>query len=140
VRSRSSSSPKRKIVAFGSTPKVKLELLQVRAYYLGSGHHKRSPADYGFERTSPRPTKSLCDASRVILRNEAQQLLGAGIAKEMISEIGDDGFPKYIWSVSSNEEIFESKTHPNGTGQYHGYPLGPEDDWREVVLKAWMER
>ena len=29
--------------------------------YVGSGHHKRNPADYGLTRTSLRPTQSFCD-------------------------------------------------------------------------------
>jgi hypothetical protein len=52
----------------------------------------------------------------------------------------DDGFPKYVWSVSASEEVFESKTHPNTPGIFHGYPLGEDDDMRSIVLRAWKDR
>jgi hypothetical protein len=61
----------------------------------------------------------------VILLAEAQDLLNAGILKAMISRPLEDGFPKYVWSVSAKDEVFEAKTHPNTPGQYHGYPLNP---------------
>ncbi|HLA33334.1 MAG TPA: hypothetical protein VJ001_00550 [Rhodocyclaceae bacterium] len=49
--------------------------------YVGSGHHKRHPADYGFGRANPRPTKSLCDARRPIALAEAQKLIASGVEK-----------------------------------------------------------
>jgi hypothetical protein len=140
MRNRSGSSPKRRIVVAGSVPKERLKELLQRARYVGSGHHKRSPADYGFERTNPRPTKSLCDANRVIALEEAKELLRIGILSEMMSLPPDGGFPKFVWSVSQSGEVFEAKTHPNTPGMYHGYPLESEDDMRERVLKIWKDR
>ncbi len=99
-----------------------------------------SPADYGFERTNPRPTKSLCDANRTIRLAEATALLAAGINKGMISRPLDNGLPKFVWSVSDAGEAFEAKTHANTPGEYHGYPLEPEDDTRQRVLDAWKQR
>lgn len=117
-----------------------MDALLMNVRYVGSGHHKRSPGDYGFERTNPRPTKSLCDLRRAITLEEAKSLLQAGIRKKMISVPLDNGFPKYIWSVSDSGDVFEAKTHQNTLGMYHGYPLEGEDDMREYVLKMWAER
>ncbi|WP_207390817.1 hypothetical protein [Phytopseudomonas dryadis] len=108
--------------------------------YVGSGHHKRNPADYGLPRTSPRPTKSLCDQERVILLDEARTLVADGIRWGLFSEIRSDGFPKYIWSVSDKGEVFEAKTDANGTGEYHGYPLEDEDAMHVYVKSVWKER
>lgn len=137
---RSSSSPKRRIVDLGSVPPEQLQAFAGQARYVGSGHHKRSPADYGFERTNPRPTKSLCDALRVITLREAQELLWNGILMEMISLPPHGELPKFVWSVSQKGEVFEAKTHPNTPGMYHGYPLENEDDMRDYVLTIWKER
>ena len=58
----------------------------------------------------------------------------------MVSPLGNDGFPKYIWSVADDGEVYEAKTHPNTPGQYHGYPLEGEDDMRSYVSRLWAER
>ena len=137
---RTGDNPTRRIVEVGVLTPEHQEALLGRVRYVGSGHHKRNPLDYGFERTNPRPTKSLCDASRPIKLAEADELLKAGIKKGMVSRLGDDGLPKYIWSVSDYGEAFEAKTHPNTPGQYHGYPLEAEDDMRRRVLEAWSKR
>ena len=116
------------------------QLLERSARYVGSGHHKRYPADYGLQRTNPRPTKSLCDLERVIPLNEAKSLLTEGIRRGLFSEIRQDGFPKFIWSVSRDGEVFEAKTDTHGSGEYHGYPLEDEDAMHPYVKSVWKER
>lgn len=79
--SRPGNNPKRRIApADYATDQVK-QRLEESARYVGSGHHKRNPADYGLPRTSPRPTKSLCDLERVILLDEAKLLVTSGIRR-----------------------------------------------------------
>ena len=140
LRKCSGSNPKRCIISSGSMAAGDRTLLASRVQYVGSGRHKRSPADYGLERTSPRPAKSLCDVIKPVSIVEARQLLEAGILRGMVSAIGIDGFPKYVWSVSLDGAVFEAKTHPNTPGKYHGYPLEREDDMRDSVNKIWIER
>lgn len=137
---RTGDNPTRRIIDAGSLTQDQIDALTARARYVGSGHHKRNPLDYGFERTSPRPTKTLCDAKRMIKLAEAQALLAAGIKKGMISRPMEDGLPKYVWCVSEAGEAFEAKTHPNTPGQYHGYPLEAEDNMRDRVREAWGQR
>jgi hypothetical protein len=108
--------------------------------YVASGHHKRNPADYGLERTNPRPTKSLCDKVRIIPVKEANLLVKNGIARGMVSTFKCGGFPKYIWSVGEDGEVYEAKTDENAAGTYHGYRLEEEDDMRDVVKITWNER
>ena len=64
----------------------------------------------------------------------------SGIRRGLFSTIREDGFPKFIWSVSDRGEVFEAKTDSNGTGGYHGYPLEDEDRMRAYVKSVWEER
>jgi hypothetical protein len=63
---RAGNNPKRRIAAPEDFTKDERSKLAKDVVYAASGHHKRNPADYGLERTNPRPTKSLCDRIRVI--------------------------------------------------------------------------
>lgn len=74
-----------------ATDEIKQHLEQA-VKYIGSGHHKRHPADYGFQRTHPRPTKSLCDLERTVLLDEAKSHIKNGIRYGLFSEIREDGF------------------------------------------------
>lgn len=108
--------------------------------YEGSGHHKRSPADYGLERTNPRPHKSLCDGVKVITLKEAKILIEQGVTKGIFSEFFIGKHPKYIWSVGPGGEVYEAKTDETTPGIYHGYPLEEEDDMRRIVEQTWKSR
>lgn len=140
MHGRSGNNPKRRIIPLTQLDADAREQLAARVRYVGSGHHKRSPADYGMDRTSPRPTKSLCDAAKLVTLDEARRLLREGILRAMVSPLGNDSFPKYVWSVADDGEVYEAKTHPNTPGQYHGYPLEAEDDMRSYVTRFWVER
>jgi hypothetical protein len=108
--------------------------------YVASGHHKRNPADYGLERTNPRPTKSLCDKIRVIPLKEAKLMTLKGISLGMISDHFYGEYPKYIWSVGEDDEVYEAKTGAVTPGTYHGYRLEEEDDVRDYILQTWRQR
>lgn len=139
-RNRSGNNPKRRVIAHELVTQEYVDRLIREVRYIGSGHHKRNPADYGFDRANPRPTKSLCDANRVITLAEAQNLIKRGISKGMFSSPQEGGLPKYIWSISEAGEVFEAKTHPNTLGMYHGYPLEDEDDMRDYISQMWSAR
>jgi len=138
---RTSFDPTRRIADLMVWSPEQRDALLAQAKYVGSGHHKRYPADYGLERTNPRRTATVCDAQRVFKLTEAIELLATGIRKGMVSTVlAADGMPKYIWSVSAQGEAFEAKTSKNTPWQYHGYPLDEHDALRERVLKTWKER
>jgi hypothetical protein len=135
---RAGNNPKRRFVENGRYPTAQLNALSQTLVYAGSANHKRFPANYGFQPPSnPRGWKSMCDLHRQVLRQEAQALLNAGIAKGMISEIGVDGMPKYIWCVDAEGNVFEAKT---GNGGYHGYQLEADDDMADLVSREWRRR
>jgi hypothetical protein len=137
---RQGNNPKRRIAAVTSLDEKQRKSLASTASYAGSGHHKRSPADYGLERTNPRPTKSLCDFAKVVSLKEARKLLTKGIELGMVSDFRYGRFPKFVWSVGAEDEVYEAKTSANSSGAYHGYPLEAEDDFRKHVLSEWKKR
>ena len=137
---RPGNNPKRRIVRPERLTEEEKAQLMRDVRYVGSGHHKRNPVDYELPRANPRPTKSLCDLERTILLGEARHLVAIGIQCGLFSEPREDGFPKFIWSVSERGEVFEAKTDTHGTGEYHGYPLEDEDVMHEYVKSVWIER
>jgi len=135
---RSGNNPKRRIAEQGQYEAAFLQGLADQFGYVGSAIHKRFPGNYGFQPpVNPRGWKSLCDRERIILLEEAQQLLREGILKGLISPHFENGAPKYVWSVDANSRPYEAKL---GLGGYHGYMLEAEDNMAEMVLRAWAKR
>jgi hypothetical protein len=139
---REGNNPKRRIAARDRLAPEEREGLAARLVYGGSGYHKRFPTVYGFgPHSGRRPWKSICDGKRVVAKEEAEQLMRAGVLKGMLSEpMGHGGFPQYVWSVDNDGEAYEAKTDAQRPGPYHGYRLEEDDPMREVVLKTWEER
>jgi hypothetical protein len=140
MKPRQGNNPKRRIAPIECLGTDQRRALQKSIRYVGSGHHKRNPADYGLRRVDPRPTKSMCDLGRAVGLKEARQLIERGIERGMFSTPREDGFPKFIWGVSGLGEVFESKTDASGSGVYHGYPLENEDTMVEYVRSVWKKR
>lgn len=135
---RQGNNPKRRILAQASVGRDVLVALAQAVVYVGSANHKRSPGDYGFHPPSnPRAWKSLCDADRVVLKDEAELLLRRGVLRGMISALPEGGWPKYIWSVDARDLPYEAKL---GNGGYHGYRLEPDDAMSEIVRREWKQR
>lgn len=138
---REGNNPKRRIAASGTLDLSGREELAARLKYVGSAHHKCFPANYGFNPpSSPRPWKSVCDGKRIVLKEEAENLLRVGVMKEMFSPLLGNGFPKYVWSVDNSGDAYEAKTDSGNPGQYHGYRLEEDDPMRAIVLNTWNKR
>ncbi|EHQ07556.1 hypothetical protein [Leptonema illini] len=137
---RQSSNPRRRLCDQSNYGADYLNGLAERVRYTGSAHHKKNPVEYGFSRMEPRPEKSICDVNRRLAPREAASLLKAGIQMCMMSEPDGTGFPKFIWAVNNEGEVFEAKTDRNGSGCYHGYPLDSEDEMSIVVQAEWRRR
>lgn len=136
---RQGNNPKRRVEELERVSDEQIESLMAKARYVGSGHHKRFPLDYGFERTNPVPTKSLCDGVRPVRLNDAQDLLEQGLRAKMVSRI-ENGFPKYVWTVAADGVVYEAKCDPDAPGRYHGYPLEHEKDVRDYIATEWKRR
>lgn len=120
------------------------ELLRIRdaARYEGAPFHKLHPGDYGFvPPSSPRPSKSVCDDLRPVLKAEAKRLFREGIRRGMVSRFQPGELPKYIGAVDSNGEVYEAKTKPGQEVTYHGYRLGEDAmEMRDHILSEWSKR
>lgn len=133
-------SPKRRIAKADHFTEEQLKNFAGTGRYRGSAHHKRRPADYGFEPpVNPRPSKSLCDDKRVIRLEEATQLFKDGIARGMVSMEQQKGLPKYVWAQDEQCDAYEAKLGDDGRS-YHGYRLGEDDRMREWVIDEWKRR
>jgi hypothetical protein len=137
---RAGNNPKRRIAPIDHLTETQRVALVRNVEYAASGHHKRNPADYGLERTSPRPTKSLGDRLRIIPLKEAKSMLQKGINLGMFSDYFFGQHPKYIWCVGDDGEVYEAKTSAVAPGSYYGYRLEEEDDVRERVKQVWKTR
>jgi hypothetical protein len=137
---RPGNNPKRRIASSDHLTKPQRVELARGVKYVASGHHKRNPADYGLERTNPRPTKSLCDVLRIIPLAEASAMVSKGILHGMFSDFFVGKHPKFIWYVSDDGEVYEAKTDALTPGAYHGYRLEEEDNMRGYIKQIWKER
>lgn len=137
---RAGKNPKRRLAPIDHLTQAQRAALVASAQYVASGHHKLNPADYGLDRASPRPTKSLCDRVRIIPLQEAKAMLEKGIKLGMISEYFFGQHPKYIWCVGDDGEVYEAKTDAVKPGVYHGYRLEEEDNMREHIKEVWKKR
>lgn len=110
--------------------------------YVGSGHHKRHPEDYGFQPpVSPRATKSLCDYSQRVPLGKALALFAAGLERAMVSVSCIGTLPKYVWAVSPENSVCEAKLGGKNRTEYHGYKLyGQDESMRQFVLREWKAR
>jgi hypothetical protein len=133
---RPGNNPKRRIASSDRLTEPQRADLVNSVKYVPSGHHKRNPADYGLERTNPRPTKSLCDALRIIPKAEAKELMLKGISYGMFSDFFYGKHPKYVWCVGADGEVYEAKTDSVTPGVYHGYRLEEEDSMRSYICVA----
>ena len=137
---RSGNNPKRRIAPVDFLAEAQRFQLAGAVKYVASGHHKRSPADYGLERTSPRPTKSLCDLLRVVPLDEAKAMLRKGVLCGMISNFCFGAYPKFVWCVGEDGEVYEAKTEARTPGAYHGYRIEEDDNMREHIKAVWKQR
>jgi hypothetical protein len=137
---RAGNDPRRRVASADYLNAEDRQVIAERAKYVGSGHHKRSPADYGFDRISPRPTKSLCDGLRPIKLDEARDMLKNAICSGMVSKPFAGKYPKFVWYVDAEGEVYEANTDENVPGVYHGYRLEEDDNVRDYILHVWKDR
>ena len=82
----------------------------------------------------------MCDRKRIVTRREAEVLFRNGVKCGMVSRHAEKGFPKYVWTVDDNGDVYEAKLGHDGRS-YHGYRLGADDRFmRRQVIKEWQAR
>lgn len=139
--SRARFNPKRRLADPHAWSEVERQCMADTCIYEGNPQHKKTPCDYGLTPpAAPRPGKSLCDGIRPITKDEAESLLRVGFKKGMVSERAANGWPKNVWSVDTDEVVYEAQLGRHQVGAYHGYPVPKEDPMRQVVLEEWKRR
>ena len=112
--------------------------LASRVRYGGNPEHKKNPGDFGLTPpVSPRPDKTLCDATGIFERNVAEELLKSGIRKGLVSVQKRGEFPQNVWAVTDKGLPVEAQLENAFKGTYHGYPVAPTDPFREQILDVW---
>lgn len=141
MKKRSGYNPKRKIAPADKFTEKERTSFARRCSYGGNPEHKRNPANYGLTPpSSPRPGKTLCDASGNISKADAKRLITAGFRKGMVSVRDINGWPSNVWSVSKEDEVYEACLENRVQGIYHGYPMPNDDDFRAKVIEEWKQR
>ena len=71
---------------------------------------------------------------------EAMELFRQGLSRGMVSSYAKNGFPKYVWAVDQDNEVYEAVAGRDGS--YHGYALSAdgERDLRRWVIEEWQAR
>ena len=118
------------------------DFLRTNAGYEGSPHHKRRPGDFGLTPpVAPRPDKTLCDEAGVTQRAMAQALFAKAIEAGLVSNTtAAPGFPKLLWVVDEQGQVFEAMYGGRQAGRYHGYPIRRADPLSAQVSEAWARR
>lgn len=113
--------------------------LRQSATYEGSPHHKRSPGDFGLTPpAAPRPDKTLCDEAGVMKRAIASDLLQRAIERGLASEaVGAPRFPKQLWAIDAEGQVFEAMYGGSKLGAYHGYPIRQSDPLFDEITEVW---
>lgn len=94
-----------------------LEAIADGAEYVGSAEHKTYPSPAG--QPALRSDATPCDP---IDYDDINAALAEGIRRGCVSEVMEQGFPKYVWGWLDGE-LYEAR-HLNGVGgQYKGYRL-----------------
>ena len=143
-------NPKRRIIPKSQWNPERGRAWADQARYTGNAEHKVRPGDYGLTPPcNPRPGKTLCDADQSFTQNEAQALLRQGLKRGMISVQMRNGWPQNVWAVSATTtpsgppetvQVFEAQLSNRVTGEYHGYPMPRNDDFRQTVIEEWQRR
>jgi hypothetical protein len=67
-------------------------------------------------------------------------MIRKGILCGMLSDFFLGEFPKFVWCVGDDGEVYEAKTDAVTPGVYHGYRLEEDDNMREAIRAVWKRR
>ncbi|KYF92857.1 hypothetical protein BE17_41235 [Sorangium cellulosum] len=74
-------------------------------------------------------------------RSIAVALLAQAIEGGLVSDgEGAPGFPKQMWVVDENGQVFEAMYGGSRPGLYHGYPIRRADPFFDEVVRAWEKK
>jgi hypothetical protein len=67
-------------------------------------------------------------------------MLNKGILLGMVSDFFFGAYPKFVWCVDDNGEVYEAKTNSVAPGVYHGYRVEEDDNVPDYVKRVWKQR
>jgi hypothetical protein len=67
-------------------------------------------------------------------------MIRKGILCGMISNFFFDGYPKFVWCIGEDGEVYEAKTDAVTPGIYHGYRIEENDNMRDYIKAVWKQR
>lgn len=110
-----------------SPPPANVDLSQVaaKARYTGSVYHKDSPSFAG-SAPRPRPVASICPRELSQQQAQVQAWLKAAILAGNFGYDWRQEFPHHVWHRVGTV-VYEACLTNSGNGEYHGYPLEPDD-------------
>ena len=90
--------------------------------YVGSPYHKNHPSFAGPPRSRPRTSK--CPADLKDKRELMECWLRNALMSGQVGALWEGGFPRYVWH-RDEDTVYEARQGSPGSGEYHGYPLMP---------------
>jgi len=103
-------------------PGIDLEAVARSCRYVGSPYHKGA-AGYAGAPRGPRPDATKCPRELVDCRETVEEWLRAAVRAGRVGA-WDGGYPRYVWH-REGDVVFEARHGSLGSGEYHGYPLQP---------------
>lgn len=97
---------------------VDVSAVAANCRYVGSPYHARGSSGHR------RPDASLCPADLSGDHRRVEAWLRESVRAGRTGA-WERGFPKYVWH-KHDETVFEARQGAPGSGEYHGYPLQPE--------------
>lgn len=116
----------RKVVA--PPPDVDLATVAASCHYVGSPYHKMSLGFAGKPRGS-RPDAGICSSDLRNDRERVQEWLRKAVKAGHVGAYWERGFPRYVW-YRDGATVYEARQGSPGSGEYHGYPLDPNQQVR----------
>ncbi len=141
VVQRSSENEKRQLRVLPPALADREDLAQ-RATYGCYSKHKRHPHAYGLASyAGSAEDRVYCDAHAGFSPSDMERvgrLLRRGIMAGLWSENTTQKHPTILWTVDDNGWIYELRITNPTIGQYHGYPLLPNDAFARKVLAQFV--
>ncbi len=109
-----------------------IERLLDTVHYQGSAKHKQHPHLFGLDSfNSDRDDATLCDEADFQPHHiaEIRALTERGLRAGLIGHT-----VRLLWTVADDGWIFETRETNRDTGEFHGYPILPEESIARLVF------
>lgn len=105
-------------------PGVDLGETAEKVSYIGSPEHKDTTSFAGQAR--PRRDASICPRELADDLARVESWLRTAIQRGAVNERWEGNYPRYVW-FKEGAQVYEGRLVNRMSGEYKGYPLGPEE-------------